>query len=193
MRKENFKLGCFHGKLNPENLNSEAKLRNDLYLIGSLKLNISREIVKNIRLIGYEIPLKSGSPRVNCIDLIGYDQNHTPYIIELKIDSSNESLDEIIEQVNGYEVMFNVVKSHIENEFKSKFHWADFSFNFSPIKIILVHRAYYENKSFKKLKIDERTYICSFGGVKDISKNGNITLLGQCGSKGYVNLKIHNK
>lgn len=195
MRKENFKLGCFHGKLNPENLKSEAKLRNDLYLIGSLKLNISRDNVKDIRLIGYEIPLKlkSGSSRVNCIDLLGYDKNHIPYIIELKIDSSTEPLDKIIRQVNEYEEMFNNVKPYIEKEFTSKFHWCCFSFVSEPVKIILVHRDYYENKSLNKSQIDNRTYICSFSRVKDISKNGSITLLEQCGSNGYVNLKIHNR
>ena len=193
MRKENFKLGCFHGKLNPENLKSEAKLRNDLYLIGSLKLNISRDNVKNIRLIGYEIPLKTGASRVNCIDLLGYDKNHIPYIIELKIGSSSEPLDKIIKQVNEYEKMFNDVKTYIEKEFTSKFHWSYFSFVSEPIKIILVHKDYYKNKSLNNFKIDNRTYICSFSRVKDISKNGSITLLEQCGSNGYVNLKIHNK
>ena len=200
MRKENFKLSCFHGKLNPDNLTSEAKLRNDLFLIGSLRLRITKNDVKNIRLIGYEIPLKKSASRVNCLDLLGYDQNHTPYIIELKKDSSRESINEIIEQVNGYEHMFNDVSNFIEKEFKSKFHWDEFSFNSAPIKIILAHRTYFKNKVkvIDKKSIDDRTYICSFSGLRKISKvdkkdKENITLLDQCGSNGYVNLKIHNK
>ena len=197
-RTENFKLGCFHGKLNPDNLTSEAKLRNDLFLIGSLRLNITENDVKYIRLIGYEVPLKSGASRVNCLDLLGYDQNHIPYIIELKKDSSTDSINKIIKQVNGYEHMFNDVSYFIEKEFKSKFHWDEFSFNSAPIKIILAHRTYFENKVIDKKNIDDRTYICSFSGLRKISKvdkkgKENITLLDQCGSNGYVNLKIHNK
>ena len=199
MRKENFKLSCFHGKLNPDNLTSEAKLRNDLFLIGSLRLHITKNDVKYIRLIGYEIPLQTGASRVNCLDLLGYDQNHTPYIIELKKDSSRESINEIIEQVNGYEYLFNDVSHYIAKEFKSKFHWDKFSFNSVPIKIILAHRTYFYKNPIDKKSIDDRTYICSFSGLRNISKvdkeddKEKITLLDQCGSKGYVNLTIHNK
>ncbi len=154
-RTEDFKIGTFHGKLNPENSCSEAKLRNDLYLIGSLILKINENDIKTIRLIGYEIPLKSGASRVNCIDLLGYDQNHTPYIIELKKSSSNESLLEIIDQINEYEILFKDVKSYIEKEFKTKYHWKNFSFSSDLIKIILVHRDFFgeeENKQLKKIK-----------------------------------------
>ena len=201
MRTKNFKLCCFHGKLNPENLNSEAKLRNDLYLIGSMKLNITKNDIKTIRLIGYEVPLKSGASRVNCIDLLGYDQNYSPYIIELKKSSSTESLSEIINQVNNYETLFNNVKPYIEKEFRKNLHWKTFVFSDSLIKIILVDRDFYgkkENESLKKLKIGDRTFICSFSRVKNIStidKDGEerVTLLEKCGSKGYVNLRIHNK
>ena len=37
---ERLKIGCFHGKLNPEDGSIEAKLRNDLYLIGMLKIAV---------------------------------------------------------------------------------------------------------------------------------------------------------
>ena len=38
MRTEDFKIGCFHGKLVPEDGSIEATLRNELFLIGMLKM-----------------------------------------------------------------------------------------------------------------------------------------------------------
>jgi len=49
-------------------------------LIGYLYLNISSNKGINIRIIGYEIPIEKRGKR---IDLICYDKNMNPWIIEI--------------------------------------------------------------------------------------------------------------
>ncbi len=39
IREKDFKIGCFHGKLNPNEKSMEPPIRNDLYLIGMLRVN----------------------------------------------------------------------------------------------------------------------------------------------------------
>ena len=72
-RTRDFKIGCFHGKLNPEDGSIEASLRNELFLIGMLRMEITRAESRSIRLLAYELPLQTGRPRGQCIDLLGYD------------------------------------------------------------------------------------------------------------------------
>ncbi len=192
-RKENFKIGTFHGKLNPAKLNSEAKIRNDLYLIGSITLEFSRSIEINVRLIGYEIPLTEGNNRGEAIDLLGYDNEHKPYIIEIKKAEANEDLQKIVNQINTYERLLGKSLEYIEKEIQEKYHWTDFKFSEEIQKIILIHKDFYKKislKNFQKSKI----IICSFAGISNIyDKKGNVQLLKLRVSKGNVNLKIENK
>lgn len=189
-RKKDFKIGSFHGKLLPEKCNSEAKLRNDLYLVGMLYINVTRTEIIKIRLIGYEIPLGRRGDRV---DLLGYDEVHNPYLIELKKDNTNEDLDQIMEQVHRYERQFNDIKTAIRDEYRMKFHWPDFEFSGQVKKIILAHREFYKDKSPKDYGAAD-VYICSFAGLKDIyDANGNVIVLDKRGAKGYVSLKIENR
>jgi hypothetical protein len=195
-RKKNFKIGCFHGKLNPKDASSEAKLRNDLYLIGMLYLNITRTNVRKIRLIGYEVPLVEGQKRGQCIDLLGYDQEYDPYIIELKKKDSKEDLAKIIKQISKYEEYFQNSKHYIEEEIQNKFHWPDFRFSDEPRKIILTDRSYFKGRAIAEYRsyISSALYICSIAKVKSINDTDeNLVLLEKLGSKGYVNLKIENR
>jgi hypothetical protein len=189
-REKDFKIGSFHGKLSPEDLSSEAKLRNDLYLIGMLWINIARTKNVKIRLIGYEIPLGRKGDR---LDLLGYDEDHNPYLIELKKDSTNEDLNQVIEQIRRYERQFSDLKRGIRDEFREKFHWPEFEFTDEVKKMILAHREFYKGKSRKDYKSTD-IYICSFARLKDIcGADGNVIILDKRGSKGYVNLKIENR
>jgi hypothetical protein len=189
-REKDFKIGSFHGKLLPEDRSSEAKLRNDLYLVGMLCINITRMEIIKIRLIGYEIPLGHRGDRV---DLLGYDKIHNPYLIELKKNNTNEDLDRIMKQVNRYERQFNDIKTAIRDEYRMKFHWPDFEFSGQVKKIILAHREFYKDKSPKDYGAAD-VYLCSFAGLNDIyGADGNVIVIDKRGSKGYVSLKIENR
>lgn len=126
IRTENFKLGTFHGKLNPENSNKEAKLRNALYLIGNLYLPITNSDGKKIRIIGYEVPLEYLGKR---IDLLGYDDKMNPWVVELKSDTSAEPIDEIVDQVTEYSKILSSLIPQIKKEFFDRF------FHCCPLKI----------------------------------------------------------
>ena len=105
-RTEDFKIGYVHGKVFAQKGDSEAQLRNELFLIGMLKVEITRKESIDIRLVAYEMPLQTGQSRGQCIDLLGYDQNKKPWIIEVKKKSSGEKIDRIIKQINVYEKIF---------------------------------------------------------------------------------------
>lgn len=190
-RSKKFKIGCFHGKLIPEDGSIEARLRNELFLIGMLKMEITRSESKNIRLIGYELPLQTGKARGRCIDLLGYDQNKVPWIIELKKSDSNEKLNQAIEQILDYENLFREVRNSIEHEIQEKFHWSEFRFSGNTQKMILAHRRFFQDASpenYTALGI----YCCSFSDIQANSEEG-ISLLEKFGSKGFVRLKIENR
>jgi len=190
VRKKDFKIGSFHGKLLPEDRSSEAKIRNDLYLVGMLRINLTRKESINIRLIGYEIPLGRRGDR---LDLIGYDEDHHPFLIELKKDSTNEDLNQIMQQVHRYERQFKDIKIAIRDEFRMRFHWPEFEFTDKAKKMILAHREFYKDKSTKDYRSSD-VYICSFSGLKDIyDADGNVIVLDKRGSKGFVSLKIENR
>ena len=189
-REKDFKIGSFHGKILPEDWSSEAKLRNDLYLVGMLCINVTRTENVKIRLIGYEIPLGRRGDR---LDLLGYDEEHNPYLIELKKDNTNENLNQVMKQVHRYENQFSEIKSNIRDEFREKFHWPEFEFTDQVKKMILAHREFYKGKSAKDYKSTD-IYICSFARLNDIyDADGNVIILDKRGSKGFVSLKIENK
>ena len=175
-RTEDFKIGCFHGKLVPEDESIEATLRNELFLIGMLKMEIARAESKDIRLVAYEMPLETGKSRGRCIDLLGYDQNKKPWIIELKKKSSPDSIEQIIKQINDYENMFQKIREYVEDEIRKKFHWNEFKFSEGTGKILLAGREFFQGKSldsYKPLGI----YCCSFSRIQDEIKEGKVVLL----------------
>jgi hypothetical protein len=186
-RLKDFKIGCFHGKINPEDGSIEAKLRNELYLIGMLKIAVTRSESIDIRLVAYELPLQTGKLRGRCIDLLGYDQNKVPWIIELKKADSNEKLNQVIEQVLEYADLFRGVRNSIEHEIQKKYHWNEYRFSENTQKMILAHRSFFQNtwpKNHETLGI----YCCSFSHT--LAEN---SLLEKFGSKGFVRLKIENR
>jgi len=190
-RPKDFKIGCFHGKCNPEDGSIEAKLRNELFLIGMLKMAITRSESINIRLVGYEMPLQTGQARGRSIDLLGYDQNKVPWIIELKKADSSEKLNQVLKQIRDYEDLFREVKNSIEHEIQEKYHWSEFRFSGSTQKMILAHRGFYKSASLKNYK-DLGVYCCSFSAIRANSEH-EISLLENFGSKGFVSVKIENR
>ena len=186
-RKENFRLLTFHGKLNPAKDDSEVKLRNDLYLIGSLTINYSNVKKVNVRLIGYEVPLFDGISRGNCIDLLGYDIDHNPYVIELKVDSSKEKLDKIVTQINDYAGKFMYVRDGIEEELQRKLHLPGFKLGNTIKKVILIPRDYYKHNPIDDY-LESDILFCSISGLRNTSD-----ILSKRISKDDVELVVYNK
>jgi len=189
-RERNFKIARLHGKIDPRP-DSEAKIRNDIYMVGMLELMLAKDKSIKIRLFAYETPIKSNAKRTECIDLLGYDQNHKPYIVELKKPNSNEKLDKVFDQLHRYSEQFALIKEYIQAEVQEQYYWKDFKFSGDVGKIILSGRNYY--KSHKKLPKfnDIKVYICSFSGIKE--DFGDLKLLKKFGSKGVIRLKVENK
>lgn len=195
-RKENFKLGEFHGKLNPKNPNSEAKLRNDIFLIGKIGLMNSQKDVTNIKIIAKEMPLQENINRGKCIDLFGIDKNWTPYVIELKLGANTEKLTEVIKQVSDYSILFDQLRKNIEVEMSEKLFYKKFRFSGETRKIILSEKEFLGDlKSVSQKYTNEpNMYICSFYKTADIKgSDRGINLLDKKSNLGIVLLGIHNK
>ena len=189
IRKENFKICTFHGTMDPEKGSKEAKLRNALYLIGNLNLLISRTESVNIRIIGYEIPIENRGKR---IDLIGYDKDRNPWIIELKAHDSKERIDEIIQQINGYEIIFKTQIDAIEKEFTDKC-FLNISLTRKIKKMILAPREFYENQEKKTYPKMDEIVVCSIARIKEVFDSlDNFTLGSKLGDYDRINLKVEN-
>jgi len=196
VRTKNFKIGCFHGKLNPESQRCEATLRNHIFLIGSLKINETQTRSTRIRLIAYEFPLEHDNPRGRCIDLLGYDEEMHPWIVELKKTASNDPIKKVIDQVNGYGEMFLKVMPHVEEEVRRVFLWNDFHFVGEPKKMILSGRDFYMHGNHHGDIPSHHVsgiYCCSFANIdSELNDDGAVTLLDRNRS-GVVSLKIENR
>jgi len=193
LRTEDFKLLTTHGKLDVKK-DSEAKIRNDLFMMGSLKLRFSNDENKNIdlRIVGYEVPLQSGQSRGKCIDLLAYDSNLNPYIIELKKGLSTDKLDMVCEQIKDYQSDLSKLIKNISIEIKNKLFISNFALTSDIKKIILAPRIYFEkNKKLKNgfqdiMKQNSDILFTSFSNLKDVE---NILV----NNKDIVELKIYNK
>jgi hypothetical protein len=149
-RQEKFKIGQLHGKLRAENEESEAHIQRTVFLSQRLKLCRAKDDFLNpmIRIFGYEIPLRTGCSRGECVDLMGYDSDHNLYLIELKKENSNEQIKKIAEQINGYEKDARKILPQIEDDFKNEFF---FRISFKEIKkIVLAPREFYKEKKRKR-------------------------------------------
>jgi len=97
-RKKDFKLASVHGLLIPDT--EEARIRNTLFYRGLIQILFSRNLEICVRLFAYEVPVETseikGVPRVESVDLLGYDTDKNLYIIELKTASSKDSLDKTV-------------------------------------------------------------------------------------------------
>ncbi len=146
-RKNDYKLGQIHGKLNPDKSDSEARLQRTVFL--SQKILIKRsnhEPESEIRLFGYEVPLTSGRHRGECVDLLGYDCNRDLYVIELKRGGSKEKIVEIQKQIEDYARAIEGMKSCLEEAFQETY--------LLPVvfkevkKILLAPKEFYDNKDW---------------------------------------------
>ena len=164
LRKQDFKIGQIHGKLQAENTKSEAHIQRTVFLSQKLKLWRRRNDVTIVRIFGYEIPLKSGCTRGECLDLIGYDKDYNLYLIELKKKESQEKIADIIEQLDGYADSIKQILPRIEKEFKDEYF---LPINFTAIKkIILAPREFYQSRK-KDLIPGSIEY--AYFGVRDIN------------------------
>ncbi len=189
-RKENFKLGEFHGKLVPDKEYSEAKLRNDIFLIGRLGIKISRTETVEIKVIAKELPLQEDKNRGECIDILGIDKDWNPYVIELKL-KTGEPLESAIEQVINYESLFEKAKTYIEKEVRDNLFYKGFKFSGQTKLIVLAEKEYF--KEIKKQKLKDNLYLCSFYGMANIGTKERIELLERKNSSGIILLSKLNK
>lgn len=185
-RLNQFRLLTMHGVVRPR-AGSEARIRNDLYLVGAVKLMYSHVLHEDIRLIGYEVPLQSGQKRGNCIDLFGYDAKHNPYIIELKVGASGDDLPKVIRQITDYEKMLIQHLSSIETEIREKLFLDEFKLTRKVKKIILASREYYDKNPWKGFK-DSDILFCYFYGKENVDD-----LVEKATGERIVSLSIHNK
>jgi len=196
-RKMDFKIGMFHGKFKPEKSCIEAQIRNQLYLFGKLNLEISDSDKRLIRIIGYEFPFESEKSRGQCADLIGYDKEHTLYLIELKKEETNEKINDMIDQINGYESNLNKIINEIEIEIRKEFFFESFILNKKIVKIILIGKTYYDKNKVTKKEYHYNKiniYICSYARIKNVyNENGEINLLEKKYTNNYISLKVENK
>lgn len=194
-RKKNFKLGEFHGTLSPKNLESEAKLRNDIFLIGQIGLEVARTEKTIVRIIAKEMPLQEEINRGNCIDLFGIDKNWIPYVIELKLKENKQKLIDIVKQVSDYSDLFEKARKFIEMEMEDKLFYKAFKFNGLPKKIILSENEYRnEIKLLSQYSINrDNLFFCKFSRTTDLKDSNGINLLDKRRSSGIVNLSIFKK
>jgi len=151
LREKDFKLGCLHGKLHAENERSEAQIQRTIFLSQRIKVWRKINLAPIIRIFGYEVPLDHGNRRGRCVDLMGYDEHHNLYIIELKKKESNEKIEKAIEQLNDYAGSVKEILLCIQNEFEKTFF---FPIIFNGIKkMIIAPREFYKGK--KNLLTDE--------------------------------------
>jgi hypothetical protein len=197
-RHEGFRIGRIHGKLLSERGDDEAALRNAIFLQGNLQIEVSRERSIAIHLIGYEIPLEKRH-RGKSIDLLGYDEQHNPVIVELKQGSSTESLEKVVKQINGYEELFLGIRSKIENELRSAYLWKDFMFGSTVKKVILASREFYAKDNIFPKDLDAHGILCcSFARVRSgaiarrIAMSPNPLILSIEKRKGYNCDKVLN-
>jgi len=166
-REEKFKLGQLHGKFLKEDNRSEAHIRQTIFLSQRLKLWRAKGETLVIRIFGYEIPLKAGCKRGECVDIMGYDREQNLYLIELKKDNSHEQIKKIAEQIKGYENDAREILPKIEDDFKNEFF---FRISFKEIKkIVLAPREFYKEKGRKGEALVDRDAIeYAYFGDSDI-------------------------
>ncbi|MBN2437345.1 MAG: hypothetical protein JXL20_01965 [Deltaproteobacteria bacterium] len=190
-RQAGFRIGTVHGRLSAQKQDSEAQLRNELYLIGMLKIEMTQQTSTDIRLVAYEMPLEAGQPRGSCIDLFGYDQDHNPWLIELKASDSNENMADIVEQINRYARSFESIKAAVQAEVCARYHWNGFHFGKETHHMILAGREFWVRRS-GTIQWPEKIYCCSFARIQSECNEERVVLL-EKNTSGWVGLKIENR
>lgn len=188
IRTHDFQIGRFHAILDPSKEWAEARIRNELYLVGSLLLTLSRSEKVAVRLLSFETPIYrvAGKGRTRCIDLVGYDAAHRPYLIELKSEESREPLGVALEELSSYAEAFGLFREHYQREVAQLYHWSDFAFRGDARKMVLAPRPYYRRQKDLAAASRSGTLLCTFSRTETLEKDGKVCLLEKCGPKGYV-------
>lgn len=193
LRKEEYRIGNYRGKILYEDDKREYKIQRDLYLIGKVRLIFPNSNKIDVRLFAYEVPLCQEPSRGKCIDLLGYDKDFNIYIFELKRADNSEVLPKVIDQINDYCDKLKQILSHVEREFLEAFLLKNITFGKKRIKkIILAPRRYYEKQSnFNKKYGEEYQGDILFGFFGRISDKGEYKLVK--GHKKIVNINFLKK
>lgn len=152
LRERDFRFGCIHGKIEASKNKSEAAIQRKVFSSPGIEINWPGREKERIRLFGYEIPLSTGAHRGDCVDLMGYNNKHELYIIELKKKDSREKLNDINNQIREYASKVEASLFDIEQDFKDVFL---FDIKFETIKkLILAPREFFEkNKGSRGIDI----------------------------------------
>ncbi len=143
LRKQDFRLGRIHGKLQAENDKSEAQIQRTVFLSQKVKIWRKRNEATVVRIFGYEVPLKTGCTRGECVDLMGYDKDFNLYLIELKKEESTEKIPDIIKQLDDYEQSVKQILPYIESEFRREY-FLPIEFKKEIKKMILAPKEFYK-------------------------------------------------
>jgi len=83
--------------------------------------------------------------RKDCIDIVGFDNEGTFYIIELKIVENQISSRKASEQLNRYETKLIACLPYLQMEFQDKLMLPEFCFN-KIVKMLLAPSSFYRRK-----------------------------------------------
>lgn len=181
-RENDHKLFRIHGKISPQQATYEAKLRNDLFMVGELRITTGKGKHRRIRIIGYEMPL--GSNRDECIDLIGYDKDHNLYVVELKTNSKNSPKD-VTDQLERYTKKVTKILGKLASEVRDQLLLEGFTFSRKIIKVALIPQSYHDESKHDQSQWREDVVVCSINKKTDTSN-----LVENRGSQGFVTLDI---
>lgn len=156
LRTGDFKLGIIHGTLKA--YRQELIMQRNLFLMSNIVIKSARDEKSNrrIRIFAYEVPL--GYHRDECIDLLGYDEDHFLYIIELKDSESKEKLPEAERQIGAYSDKISKVRLELEQDFAHTF-FMKMEFKEMVKKVILAPNKFYEDNSAGCRPVRDITYL----------------------------------
>lgn len=150
LRKEEFRLGQIHGRLQAKDKHSEAQIQRVVFLSQKIRLWRTMHEQADIRLFGYEVPLKTGCHRGECVDIIGYDKDCNLYIFELKQKKYSKNTIEIKNQILSYANAVRTIKKSLEEAFEKEFH---LPIEFRDIKsVLLAPKEFYKDKDLTQYK-----------------------------------------
>lgn len=191
MREKDYKIGRVHGRVTTKTKKGENEIRNQVFLIGQVMIEVERDVALPIRIIAYEFPLGGG--RDNCIDLLGYDEKHNPWIFELKKENTRDSIKKMIEQVNCYAEKFADIIPSVAKEISKVYFLNNFSLTKNIRKVILIPREYYNNRDLTLPNHNQGIFFCSFARIKSLyDDDGQVNLLSKTIKSGWIRLRIMN-
>lgn len=192
MRKKDYKIGRVHGRVTTKTKKGENEIRNQVFLIGQVMIEEKQGVTLPIRIISYEFPL--GSKRDNCIDLMGYDKKHNPWIFELKKENTKDSIEKMVNQVNCYADKFSNIIHLVAEEISRVYFLENFNLTTNIRKVILIPREYYNNRSLKLPNANQGILFCTFARIKPLyDSDGRVNLLNKTIKTGCIRLRVMNK